>query len=194
MSIQDRGYPDFQDHLQTLHEKGLLRTIDTPINKDTEMHPLVRWQFRGGLPESQRSAFLFTNIKDSKHKVYKMSVVVGALAATPEIYSLGMGVPVDEIGDKWTYAIANPIEPVVVDEGPCQEIVLVGDNLIGPGKGLETLPVPISSPGWDSAPYFTATGVITKDPETGVLVDRKAICIGLSIRNVVTKRWRVPLS
>ena len=68
MSADERGYPDFQDHLKALHDKGLLRTIDVPINKDTEMHPLVRWQFRGGVPESQRSAFLFTNIKDSKNK------------------------------------------------------------------------------------------------------------------------------
>jgi hypothetical protein len=25
--------------------------VDRLINKDTEMHPLVRWQFRGGIPE-----------------------------------------------------------------------------------------------------------------------------------------------
>ena len=168
MTVKDRGYPDFQDHLKTLHARGLLRTVDTPINKDTEMHPLVRWQFRGGVPESKRSAFLFTNIRDSKFKTYKMPVVVGALAATPEIYSVGMGVPVEKIGDQWTYAIANPIDPIEVGEGPCQEVILTGNDLVGPGKGLETLPVPILSPGWDSAPYFTATGVITKDPETGV--------------------------
>ena len=37
-----KGYPDFQDHLKTLDERGLLQKIDEPINKDTEMHPLVR--------------------------------------------------------------------------------------------------------------------------------------------------------
>ena len=41
-----RAYPDFHDHLRALDEAGLLVTIDRPINKDTEMHPLVRWQFR----------------------------------------------------------------------------------------------------------------------------------------------------
>ena len=29
------------------------------------MHPLVRWQFRGGLPEAERKAFLFENVVDS---------------------------------------------------------------------------------------------------------------------------------
>ena len=30
--------------------RGLLIRIDRPINKDTELHPLVRWQFLGGIP------------------------------------------------------------------------------------------------------------------------------------------------
>tara|TARA_B100000029_G_scaffold513706_1_gene614084 strand:+ start:51 stop:1304 length:1254 start_codon:yes stop_codon:yes gene_type:complete len=36
------------------------------------------------------------------------------------------------------------------------------------GHGLESLPVPVSTPGYDSAPYLAATIVITKDPETGI--------------------------
>jgi len=44
-----RGYPDLHDHLQALDKAGLLVVVDRPINKDTEMHPLVRWQFRGGI-------------------------------------------------------------------------------------------------------------------------------------------------
>jgi 3-polyprenyl-4-hydroxybenzoate decarboxylase len=39
---------DFQEHLALLEERGLLVRIDRPINKDTELHPLVRWQFVGG--------------------------------------------------------------------------------------------------------------------------------------------------
>ena len=41
------GYPDLHEHLQKLEEEGLLITINEPVNKDTELHPLVRWQFRG---------------------------------------------------------------------------------------------------------------------------------------------------
>ena len=61
-----RSYPDLHEHIKALDAAGLLITVDRPINKDTEMHPLVRWQFRGGIPESQRKAFLFTNVTDSK--------------------------------------------------------------------------------------------------------------------------------
>ena len=47
----DRGYADLHDHLDRLDKAGLLLRIDAPVNKDTEMHPLVRWQFRGGRPQ-----------------------------------------------------------------------------------------------------------------------------------------------
>ena len=50
---------DFQEHLADLEKRGLLIRVDRPINKDTELQPLVRWQFVGGLPEEQRRAFLF---------------------------------------------------------------------------------------------------------------------------------------
>jgi hypothetical protein len=39
----DRGYADFHEHLDRPDEAGLLRRIDAAVNKDTEMHPLVRW-------------------------------------------------------------------------------------------------------------------------------------------------------
>ena len=59
------------------------------INKDTELMPLVRWQFRG-LEESQRKAFLFQNVIDVKGKSYSMPVTVGTLAASTEIYGIGL--------------------------------------------------------------------------------------------------------
>jgi UbiD family decarboxylase len=95
-------------------------------------------------------------------------VVAGALAASPEIYALGMGVSVDEIGTAWLNAIRKPIAPVTVTSAPCQEVVIRGEALRAPGGGLATLPVPISTPGFDAAPYLTATLCITADPETGV--------------------------
>ena len=61
-----RSYPDLHDHLKELDARGLLVTVDREINKDTEIHPLVRWQFRGGIEEKDRKAFLFNNVVDSK--------------------------------------------------------------------------------------------------------------------------------
>src|SRR5450830_677056 len=159
---------DFQEHLADLEAQGLLVRVDRPINKDTELQPLVRWQFVGGIPEDERRAFLFTNVIDSKGRRYDMPVAVGALAASPRIYAIGMGRPVAEIGATWMQAIANPIAPVTVDSPACQEVVIIGDALRQSGGGLARLPVPISTPGFDSAPYLTATLCVTRDPENGV--------------------------
>ncbi len=157
---------DFQQHLAALEAAGLLVRIERPIDKDSELHPLVRWQFQGGLSEEQRRAFLFTNVIDAAGHRYDIPVAVGALAASPQIYAVGMGRPVAEIGDAWMQAIAHPIPPVVVDAAPCQDVVIAGDELRA--GGLKRLPVPISTPGFDSAPYLTATLCITRDPDTGI--------------------------
>ena len=159
---------DFQDHLARLEAANLVTRIDRPIDKDTELHPLVRWQFQGGLAEDARRAFLFTNVVDGSGRRYDMPVVVGALAASPQIYAVGMGRPVEAIGDAWMQAIAQPIAPAEVKDAPCQEVVITGDALRAPGEGLARLPVPISTPGFDAAPYFTATLCITKDPDSGI--------------------------
>ncbi|MFZ1922809.1 MAG: UbiD family decarboxylase [Xanthobacteraceae bacterium] len=159
---------DLQSHLADLERRNLLIRIDEPINKDTELHPLVRCQFIGGIAEEGRRAFLFTNVIDSIGKKYDMPVVVGALAATPAIYAVGMGCTVGEISAKWVKAIANPIPPKPVASGPCQEVVITGDDLTKPGGGLAMLPVPVSTPGFDAAPTLTATLCITKDPENGI--------------------------
>jgi len=88
---------DFQQHLKALEAAGLVTRIDRPIDKDTELHPLVRWQFQGGLPEHERRAFLFTHVIDGNGRRYDMPVAVGALAASPQIYAVGMGKPVEAI-------------------------------------------------------------------------------------------------
>ncbi len=168
MPDSGRPYPDLHEHLEALKKRNLLLTVNRPIDKDSELHPLVRWQFVGGIDESERKAFLFTNIVDAKGRKYDMPVVVGAIAANPAIYSVGMGAPVEQIQAKWDNAIANPIPPRIVNKAVCQEVVIEGKDLQGEGKGLDALPIPVSTPGFDSAPTLTATNVITKDPETGV--------------------------
>ena len=123
---------DFQDHLADLEAQGLLVRIDRPIDKDTELHPLVRWQFQGGLTEKARRAFLFTNVVDASGRRYDMPVAVGALAASPHIYAVGMGRPVHEIGDAWMQAIAT-ILARAMSLGSVPNWVLVSD-VLNPAK------------------------------------------------------------
>src|SRR6516165_4578084 len=68
---RERGYADLHDHVLALQRAGLLLVVDEPINKDTEMHPLVRWQYRGGIAESDRRAFLFTQAAQRQRRALR---------------------------------------------------------------------------------------------------------------------------
>jgi UbiD family decarboxylase len=159
-------YRDFREHLQALDEREKLVRIKRAINKDTELMPLVRWQFRG-LSEDERKAFLFENVVDAKARRYTMPVSVGTLAASTEIYAIGLMCKAEDIHERWTHAQLHPITPVKVTSGPAQEIVWRGQDLLA-GHGLEMIPVPLSTPGFDNAPYLTSANWITKDLDTGI--------------------------
>jgi len=158
-------YKDLRDFIAVLEEKNLLQRVKRQINKDTELHPLVRLQFRG-LPEEQRKAFFFEDLIDVKGKKYKMPVLAAAIAGSRQIYALGMQCKPDEIANKWYEAQLHPIKPVMVDKGPVYEEVHEGSNLLEHG-GFGEFPIPISTPGYDIAPFITQAYWVTKDPETG---------------------------
>ncbi len=160
-------YKDLREHIKALEANNKLVRIKREINKDTELMPLVRWQFRG-LPEEERKAFLFENVVDVKGKRYDIPVLVASHAASRQVYAIGMMCEPDEITDKWAEAQLHPIKPKIVKSGPVHEVVHLGNNLLEHG-GMEEIPVPISTPGFDNAPYLTCANWVTKDPETGVI-------------------------
>ena len=181
-----RQYDDLSDHLAKLDKKDLLWTIDQEINKDKHLHPFVRWGYVGDVgtvvANNPKRAFLFTNVTDSKGRKYQgdCDVMVGGTAGSPAIYAASLGI--EDAGEditalsqkiyaKWVHAFENPIPAVEIpsEEAPIHEVVLTGDDLKGgEGKGLASLPVPNNTPGWDTAPYFSAGLWITHDPDTGV--------------------------
>jgi UbiD family decarboxylase len=162
-----RSYSDLHEHVAALAEADLLHVIDQPINKDTEIHPLVRWQYRGGVPQAARKAFLFTRPTDGAGRTYTGSVLVAGLAGSDAIYRIGFGPGLDNVGATWKSALAAPVPPRLVARGVCQQVIVNGDALDA-GAGLDALPVPISTPGFDNAPYLSAGHYITRDPDTGV--------------------------
>ncbi len=158
-------YNDLREFINALDEHGKLYRIHREINKDTELQPLVRWQFRG-LPEEARRGFLFDNVVDSRGHKFNCSVLVGGLAGSEAIYCLGLKCAPEEVADRWLYALDHLIDPIVVSAGPAQEEIHKGADLLAHG-GLGEFCVPISTPGFDNGPYITAGHWITKDPDTG---------------------------
>jgi UbiD family decarboxylase len=168
--IAPRQYPDLHEHLDRLEREGLLVRVTEPVDKDQEMHPLVRWQFRGGIKEKDRKAFLFEKPVDAKGKNYDIPVAIGILAANRTIYGIGLGCDPTKVNQLWAEAKTNPIAPVEIpsEAAPVHEVVYQEEDLKVPGQGVDGIPVPISTPGWDNAPYISAAHFITKDPDSGI--------------------------
>ncbi len=165
-------FRDLRDFIDLLEETGNLYRISERIDKNSELMPLVRWQYQG-LPDNQRKAFLFENVTDPHGKKYDCRVAVGALSASREIYKMALGVAEDDnpgaVAERWNHALSHPIPPRIVKSGPVKEVVLKGKEISRPNGGLLKFPVPISNPGFDGGPFLTAPYVVTKDPETGVV-------------------------
>jgi len=163
------AFKDLRSCLENLKRSDLLFSIDRLIDKDSELMPLVRWQYRG-LAEAERRGFLFTNVTDGRGRTYDASVAVAVLGASRRVYAAALGCPVEELRDRWIRAAANPITPVVIKSAgaPVKEEIHGADEVGREGFGMDEFPVPISTPGYDPAPFVTSGHWVTKDLETGV--------------------------
>jgi UbiD family decarboxylase len=161
--MNDKSYRSLGEYLDNLEKHGLLVRVTEPINKDTELHPLVRLQYRG-LPEAQRRAFVFENVIDGRGRKYDIPVAVACVAGSREIYGAGLRCRPEEIPGRWAQAYARPIAASLVDKAECQQVIRQGNEL-----DLDFLPIPISTPGFDNAPYTSASQWVTKEPKTGCL-------------------------
>ncbi|MPZ14630.1 MAG: hypothetical protein GEU73_09455 [Chloroflexi bacterium] len=156
---------DLREYLERLDERGLVYRFSDPINKDTELYPVFRVQQRG-LPDHERKALLFDNVHGAKGNRYDMAVFPGAYAASEAMLAIGLGCETYQDGvERWHQARAHPIDPVIVDDGPVHENVMVGDDLRR--VGLDVFPVPVEEPGF-SAVNRLGLPIITKDPVTGI--------------------------
>jgi 4-hydroxy-3-polyprenylbenzoate decarboxylase len=154
-------YKDLREFLGTLERNGKLLRVTKPLKKETEIGPLVWLQYRG-LAEEKWKAFLFDNVTDVREREYEPKVLIGPYAASREVFALGMMCRPEEINEKWARSMANPIDPVIVKEGPVQEVVVKGDKL-----DATWLPLVVDEPGF-SGTVRTTTQFITKDPSTGI--------------------------
>ncbi len=186
MSNSDKNYPDLQEHLLRLKKFGLLHTINIEVNKDRHLHPFVRWSYVSNIESDDRKGFYFTNVTDSNGRNYKNNcdVCVATTAGNEKIYAVALGLEneidvtakkIDKkklrelIAGKWKQGIEHPIAATEIpsENAPVHEIILTGDDLLGgEGKGLASLPIPNNTPGFDSAPYFSAGLWVTQDPIT----------------------------
>jgi 4-hydroxy-3-polyprenylbenzoate decarboxylase len=158
-------YQDFRDYLRCLEERGKLQRFARPVNKDTELMPLMRLQYRG-IADDERKAFLFESVRDSRGRKHEIRVITGMYGCSRAVAALGLGCDDPSmIYEKWHRAVAQPIDPRLVDSAPVQEIVYTGERLRA--FGITSLPAPVEEPGFSCGIRVTAP-FITKDAADGV--------------------------
>ena len=152
-------YESFRQYLEILEQNGCLKWIDAEVDKDWEITSVARNYFRQ-TKESERCALGFRNVNG-----YDIPVVLGAIGGSRKIYGLAMEAEPNfgSIKETWTRALANPLEPVEMDNGPCKEVILKGDEV-----DLYNFPIPTWTPEKDPAPFLTAPCLITRHAETGI--------------------------
>lgn len=150
---------DLRDWIKRLEERDLLRRITAKVNWYHEIGSLSRVVFT-----KQGPALLFENIKDHEN-TFCRKLFVGGLG-TEERVKLCLGLPGDmhlrDAVDHLRRKIKEGIKPVLVESGPVQENVIMGDDI-----DLYQIPVP-----WwhhlDGGRFIdTFAGIVSKDPENG---------------------------
>ena len=160
-------FKDLREFLTALEGIGKLQRITREINKDTELHPIVRWNFRG-LPESERFGFMFENLTGIHGERYKGGVASAVVAPCLESYALALGCAANRkaIIDRWAQAYKQPIPTRTVSTGPVKEEIHKGEGLLEHG-GLHEFPIPMTTNGWESLPRLTGVCWMSRDPDTG---------------------------
>jgi len=162
---------DLREWVALLEREGALRRISAEADPDLEITEIVDRVVKAGGP-----ALLFENPKGSQHKLLinqfgterRMCMALGVEKLDDAAAKLGdildmqppQGLREKVKGLLKLKSVADSL-PKVVSKGPCQEVVLEGDEI-----DLGRLPIQRCWPG-DPAPFITLPAVITKDPQTG---------------------------
>lgn len=150
------AYRDIRDYMGALEAKGKLRRIGKGVDHTWELSCLARWMFQA-LPEEKRFGLLFEQVKG-----FDTPVMTGIIGASREVYAIALETEPDQINKKWVQALLNPIPPKAVRTAACQEVVHLGEEV-----DLNTVPIPVWTPGKDAAPYITSI-TLSRDEETGI--------------------------
>jgi UbiD family decarboxylase len=144
---------DFRTYLEALARAGQLVRVDKPVSPEFEVAAYVRKS-----SDTDGPAFVFEHVIG--HPGWTLAAgLYGTMARLP----VALGCRLGEVVDRYGEAVRHPIAPRRVDGGPCQEIVLTGEQ-----ADCTELPIVVHSE-LDAGRYLTAGVMFGRDPETGVL-------------------------
>jgi 2,5-furandicarboxylate decarboxylase 1 len=136
---------DFRSFVAKLEANGELLRIKKEIDA----------RYISSLVAQAKQAIFFKKVRG-----FDYPVVSGVLGTRKRI-ALGMDCSDIDIGKKFSEAIGKPISPKIVDNGPCKEVILKGDDV-----DLTKFPIPLLHTK-DGGPYISAGVVCSNHPEYG---------------------------
>ena len=142
---------DLRSFLKLLEDEGELARITSPVALNQEIGAVCLRNLRTNGP-----GLLFER---PAGKDFSLAV---DLLASRRRYALALGVEPAQLATEWNRRTKDLLSPVLVENGMCQQNVLVGDQV-----DLIELPVPI----WndlDGGPYLTLGCHISKDPDSQI--------------------------
>lgn len=143
-------FADLRQFLNYLEDQGQLRPVAEEVDPKYEVARRLNQAAQSGGP-----ALIFQHVRGSTMPL------VGGVFATRERVLMALEATERNATERLLQAMAQPVPPREVASGPCQEVVLQGEE-----ADLTRLPIPTFSPK-DGGPYITLGVVFTKDPETG---------------------------
>jgi UbiD family decarboxylase len=142
-------FDDLRQFMSFLEEHGQLARVKAPVSLEYELGAVCRKVLNARGP-----ALLFEN------PIGTTVPVAANIIGTRQRYAMALGTTPERVADVWGERIRkNPIPPVIVKKGVCQENVLMGDK-----ADLLKFSMPV----WnelDGGPYITFPCHITKDNE-----------------------------
>ena len=120
------AYESLRPWLQVLEQQGMFKWVDKEVDKDWEVGAVLRMIFRA-TEEDNRYGIGFRNIRG-----YEGGRIVGGVVAASRrmiATALGCDNSLEAIHERVTVGMNAPIEPVIVDTGPCKEVILKGDDV-----------------------------------------------------------------
>ncbi len=141
---------DFREYMNQLEKKGAITKIEKEVSIDIETAAVLK--------TAEPTPLLFENVKG-----YPNYRVAGNIFSTKTSIADYFGITTDQLIPRLTEAIDKRSLPEVIDNAPCQEIIM--DKV-----DLDELPI-LKHNERDGGRYISSAVVVTKDPEYGQNLD-----------------------
>lgn len=145
-------FEDLRGYLSYLEDKGQLLRVGEEVDPKFEIAAGIR-----KTSDIAGPALLFERIKG-----FPGWRVLGGLFATPKLVALALGVPEDQLLERYLALEEKRIAPEMVSSGPVKEVRWQGKEV-----DLYRLPM-VTHSEEDVGPYITIGVQIGKDPDTGI--------------------------